>query len=375
MNVRAGTATQWAITLLIPVFNLVAALVVSGLVVLIIGENPLEVVQLFVWGAFGYGEGIGYTLFYTTNFIFSGLAFAVAYHAGLFNIGAEGQAYLGGLGVALCCLHLDFLPLVLLIPVAIAAAALFGAAWAFVPGWLQAHRGSHIMTTTPLFNFIAASVMVYLLVNVMAPPGSMQPESATFAESARMPFIHEMLGGLGIELARSPLNMSFLWALVCCVLVWVLIWHTPLGYALRTIGTSPAAAVYAGMAPRRLVVIAMLISGALAGCMALNEIMGSQHRLILEFTSGYGFVGIAVALMGRSHPVGICLAALLFGALYQGGAELAFEKPKITRDMVIVIQGLIIFFAGAMEHLFRPQLEALLTRKAVAPAEEGQAGG
>ena len=377
MSARADPLTHWAITLLVPVFNLVAALVVSGLVVLVIGENPLEVVQLLVWGAFGYGEGVGYTLFYTTNFIFSGLAFAVAYHAGLFNIGAEGQAYLGGLGVALACLYLDFLPLPLLIPAAIAASALFGAAWAFVPGWLQAHRGSHIVITTIMFNFIAASVMVYLLVNVLAPPGSMQPESATFSETARMPFIHEMLGGLGIELSRSPLNLSFLWALVCCVLVWLLIWHTPLGYALRTVGTSPQAAVYAGMSPKRLTVIAMLISGALAGGMALNEIMGSQHRLILEFTSGYGFVGIAVALMGRSHPVGICFAALLFGALYQGGAELAFEKPKITRDMVIVIQGLIIFFAGAMEHLFRPQLEALLTRKAASPAalEEGQASG
>ena len=377
MSARAGTLTHWAITLLVPVFNLVAALVVSGLVVLVIGESPLEVVQLLVWGAFGYGEGVGYTLFYTTNFIFSGLAFAVAYHAGLFNIGAEGQAYLGGLGVALACLYLDFLPLPLLIPAAIAASALFGAAWAFVPGWLQAHRGSHIVITTIMFNFIAASVMVYLLVNVLAPPGSMQPESATFSETARMPFIHEMLGGLGIELSRSPLNLSFLWALVCCVLVWLLIWHTPLGYALRTVGTSPQAAVYAGMSPKRLTVIAMLISGALAGGMALNEIMGSQHRLILEFTSGYGFVGIAVALMGRSHPVGICFAALLFGALYQGGAELAFEKPKITRDMVIVIQGLIIFFAGAMEHLFRPQLEALLTRKTASPAvaEEGQPSG
>jgi len=377
MNTRAGTSTQWAITLLIPVFNLVAALIVSGFVVLLIGENPLAVVQLLSGGAFGYGEGVGYTLFYTTNFIFSGLAFAVAYHAGLFNIGAEGQAYLGGLGVALACLYLDFLPLALLIPVAIAASALFGAAWAFVPGWLQAHRGSHIVITTIMFNFIAASVMVYLLVNVLAPPGSMQPESPTFTETARMPFIHEMMGAVGIELSRSPLNLSFLWALVCCVLVWLLIWHTPLGYALRTVGTRPQAAVYAGMSPKRLTVVAMLISGALAGGMALNEIMGSQHRLILEFTSGYGFVGIAVALMGRSHPVGICLAALLFGALYQGGAELAFEKPKITRDMVIVIQGLIIFFAGAMEHLFRPQLEALLSRKTPSPvpAEEGSASG
>jgi len=146
------------------------------------------------------------------------------------------------------------------------------------------------------------------------------------------------------------------------VLVWLLIWHTPLGFALRTLGANPVAARYSGMSPRKLIVIAMCLSGALAGFMALNEIMGSQHRLILEFTAGYGFVGIAVALMGRSHPLGIFLAALLFGALYQGGADLAFEKPDVTRDMVIIIQGLIIFFAGACEFFFRPLLERIFSR-------------
>lgn len=366
-----GELPRWVTMALIPALNLSAAFLVSGLVVLLIGENPIEVVQLLVAGAFGFGEGIGYTLFYTTNFIFTGLAFAVAFHAGLFNIGAEGQAYLGGLGVALVCLYLDFLPLFILIPLAIGAAALFGAGWAFVPGWLQARRGSHIVITTIMFNFIAASVMVYLLVNVMTPEGSMQPESATFAEHARLPFLHDVLGGLGIVVPKSPVNLAFVWALICCAMVWVVIWHTRLGYALRTVGFNPAAAAYAGMSPERLVVIAMALSGGLAGFMALNEIMGSQHRLILDFTAGYGFVGIAVALMGRSHPIGIIFAALLFGALYQGGAELAFEKPKITRDMVVVIQGLIIFFAGAMEHLFRPHLERLFARTQPPLAREG----
>jgi simple sugar transport system permease protein len=156
--------------------------------------------------------------------------------------------------------------------------------------------------------------------------------------------------------------MSFLWALVACVFVWVLIWRSKLGYDIRTFGANPTAAVYAGISPVRITIITMLISGALAGFMALNEIMGSQHRLLLEFTSGYGFVGIAVALMGRSHPVGVILAALLFGALYQGGAELAFEKPAITRDLIVVIQGLVILFAGALEHMFGPRLAALFAR-------------
>lgn len=358
-----------ALTIALPVLNVLAALFISGLVMLAIGENPIEVIRLLVIGAFGYGEGIGYTLFYTTNFIFTGLAFAVAMHTGLFNIGAEGQATIGGLGVALVCVYLDFLPFLLILPLAIAAAACFGALWAFIPAYLQANRGSHVVITTIMFNFIASSLMVYLLVNVLAPEGSMQPESQTFVEMARLPYMHQWLAGFGIEIPQSPLNLSFIWALICCVLVWLLIWNTPLGFALRTHGANPTAARYGGMSPKRLIIIGMCISGALAGFMALNEIMGSQHRLILEFTAGYGFVGIAVALMGRSHPFGICIAALLFGALYQGGADLAFEKPEVTRDMVIIIQGLIIFFAGACEYFFRPMLERLFSKVAV---ESGQ---
>jgi simple sugar transport system permease protein len=285
----------------------------------------------------------------------------VALHAGLFNIGAEGQAYLGGLGVALVCLPLGSLPMVILIPLAIVGAALFGAAWAFIPAYLQAKRGSHIVITTIMFNFIASALMIYLLVNVLSPKGSMNPETRTFDPNAHLPLVHDVLAGIGIAVARSPLNLAFLWALICAVVVWLLLWHTTLGYQLRVLGANPSAAAYAGMKPQRLIIIAMLISGALSGFLALNEIMGAQNRLLLEFTSGYGFVGIAVALMGRSHPFGIVLAAILFGALYQGGADLSFEKPAITRDMIVVIQGLVILFAGALEHMFRPRIARLFS--------------
>ena len=359
----AAGLPRWAVIGLLPVLNLLTAFAVSGLVVLLIGEDPWRVVRILVWGAFGFEEAIGYTLFYATNFIFTGLAVAVAYHCGLFNIGGEGQAYVGGLGVALVCLHLDFLPFALIVPAAMAGAALFGAAWAFVPAFLQAYRGSHVVITTIMFNFIAAALMVYLLVNVMSEPGSVQPETRAFAEHARLPFVHEILAAAGIRLAASPLNLSFIWALLCCVFVWAFIWHTRAGYRLRTVGFSPPAARYGGISPPRQVLIAMLVSGALAGCMSLNELMGVQHRLLLEFSAGYGFAGIAVALMGRGHPVGILLASLLFGALYQGGAELSFEIPRITRDMVVVIQGLVILFAGALEYLFVPTLRLALTRR------------
>src|SRR5439155_16830944 len=177
---------------------------------------------------------------------------------------------------------------------------------------------------------------------------------------ARLPSVQEVLSALGVAIASSPLNLSILLAALCCVGVWALVWRTPLGYEIRAFGHSPQAAVYAGIDPRRVTMIAMCLSGALAGFVGVNEVLGVHHRLILNFPGGYGFAGIAVALMGRSHPFGIVLASLLFGALYQGGAELAFEIPAMTREMVVVIQGLVILFSGALAHLPRPWLQSLL---------------
>ncbi|MEP0521969.1 MAG: ABC transporter permease [Hyphomicrobiales bacterium] len=359
-----GQLPRWVDMGLIPLLNVTAAFLVSGLVVLFIGENPIQAVREMIFGSLGYGEGFGFTLYYTTNFIFTGLAVAVAFHAGLFNIGGEGQAYVAGLGVALVCLTFGAsFPWWVTFPFAIIGAGLFGAAWALIPAWLQAKRGSHIVITTIMFNFIAASLMVYLLVNVLKVPGSMEPATARFAEGGTLPYLRDIFPAFGF----SPANISLIWALACCVFVYILIWRTRLGYEMRTFGFSQPAAIYAGISPTKIIVVTMLISGGLAGMMALNEVMGAAQKLQDNFVAGYGFVGIAVALMGRSHPVGIVLAALLFGILYQGGAELAFAMPAITRDMIVVIQGLVILFAGALEHMFRPSLIKLFTKREPAP--------
>jgi simple sugar transport system permease protein len=351
---------------LLPVINLAVALALSALVVLLVGESPFRALNLLTVGAFGSGEAIGYTLYYATTFVFTGLAVAVAFHGGLFNIGAEGQAYLGGLGVALVCLAAGAWPSLLVIPAAVVSAAAFGAAWAFLPGWLQARRGSHIVITTIMFNFIASSLMTYLLVNVLIKPGQQSPETREFAPSTWLPQLHEVLGALGWPVGRSPVNLSSVLALIACGLVWFYLWRTRWGYALRVFGHSETAAVYGGIAPTRTVVIAMSISGALAGLMSVNEIMGVQHRLLLNFPGGAGYVGIAVALMGRNHPAGIVMAAILFGALYQGGSELSFDVPTLTRDIVVVIQGLIILVCGAFEHALRRPVDAMLRRSASA---------
>ena len=352
---------RWADVALIPLLNLLLALAVSGLVVLYIGESPVEAMSIMVRGAVGSTYGWGYTLFYATNFVFTGLAVAVAFHARLFNIGGEGQAMLGGLGTALVCLALPWPHWAVALPFAVLGAALFGAAWAAVPAFLQAKRGSHIVITTIMFNFIASALLIHLLVNVLKVPGSMAPETAPFPPGTHLPSATEVFALIGIEWRRSPLNVSFLLALLCCWLVWLLIWRTRLGYEIRAYGHSEPAARYAGISPFRITMVAMLISGALAGLMAINAVMGEAQRLSLDSVQGAGFVGIAVALMGRSHPVGVLLAALLFGALYQGGAELEFETA-VPREMIVVIQALVILFTGALNNMVRDPVGRMLLR-------------
>ena len=355
MSTASVPLPNWINYVLIPLVNLILAFVVSGFVVWLIGENPIDALVLLAQGALGNGEGIGFTLYYATSFIFTGLSVAVAVHAGLFNIGSEGQAYLGGLGCALVALALDhYVPWYVTMPFAIVGAAIFGAAWAFIPAWLQAKRGSHIVITTIMFNFIGAPVMVYLLAHILIVPGKMAPETRTFLAGGQLPKLDWLMTMFDTTIGSAPLNVSFLIALVMAFLVWLLIWRTKLGYEMRTLGLSPTAAVYAGIPYARTVIIAMLISGGLAGMMALNPVMGASARLQVEFVGGAGYVGIAVALMGRNHPFGIILAAILFGVLYQGGDAVSFDMPEINRNMILMIQGLVILFVGALEFMLRP---------------------
>ena len=354
---------RWADLVLTPLISLLLAFGLSALVILAIGQNPWEALNIMVTGAIGSSYGWGYTLYYATNFVFTGLAVAVAAHAGLFNIGGEGQATLGGLGVALICLALPWPHWGLALPAAVIGAAAFGALWALIPGWLQAKRGSHIVITTIMFNFIAAALLNWLLVNIMRPLGSQEPASARFPEGTSLPRLTDMAAALGFDWGRAtPANISLFIAIAACIAVWLLIWRTPLGYEIRAFGKSERAARYAGISPVRITVITMLISGGLAGMMAVNNVMGEAGRLMLNNVEGAGFIGIAVALMGRNHPLGIFLAALLFGFLYQGGGELAMFS-NVPRELIVVIQALVILFTGALDNMVRMMIAPLFRER------------
>jgi simple sugar transport system permease protein len=370
---------RWLDLGVLPAFNLALALLVCGIVVMIVGQDPGQVLALLVKGAFGSRIGLSYTLYYATTFVFTGLAVAVAFHGGLFNIGGEGQAMMGGIGTALAALALaDHLPAWIVLPLMVIAAALFGMAWALVPAALQAYRGSHVVITTIMFNFIASALLSYLLVNVLKEPGNMTVESRAFGPGAKVPGVHELLAVIGIEWPRSPLNLSVFLAIFSAVAVYLLIWRSRPGYRLRAVGHAPEAARYAGIRPRAQIMLSMAISGALAGLVGINEVAGVHGRLLLDFVVGAGFAGIAVSLIGRNHPVGIVLASLLFGALYQGGAELAFEIPGFSRDMVFTLQGLIVLFSGAMAQVAAPTFArawAALQRRRAATAAASAAQG
>jgi ABC-type uncharacterized transport system permease subunit len=356
-NAQPVELPRWLDLVVLPAFNLALALAVCALVVRIVGQDPAQVLALLVKGAFGSRTGFSYTLYYATTFMFTGLAVAVAFHGGLFNIGAEGQAMLGGLGAGLVALAIgEHAPALLVLPAMIAAALLFGAAWAAVPAVLQAWRGSHVVITTIMFNFLAAALLGWLLVHPLKEPGNMAPESRAFADSAALPGLHEALAWIGIDWPRSPLNLALPMALIAAAGVWAWLWRSRPGYAVRAVGFAPEAARYAGIRPRAQILAAMLLSGALAGMVGINEIAGVHHRLLPDFVAGAGFAGIAVSLIGRSHPLGIVIASVLFGALYQGGAELSFEIPGFSREMVFTLQGLIVLFAGAMGTVAAPWL-------------------
>lgn len=343
---------KWADVVLVPIVSLIFAAAISALVISAIGQSPTEALKVMVEGSLMSAYGWGYTLYYTTSFIFTGLAVTIAFHAGMFNIGGEGQAQLGGLGVALACLLIPWPHWSVALLAASLSAAAFGALWAAVPAYLAAKRGSHIVITTIMFNYIAAALIVYLLVDVLRPAGQMDPATARFAKELALPTLNEIPLLDLFFVKKVPANITLFIALAAAVVVWAILWRSRLGYQIRAFGKSEPAARYAGINPTKIIMVSMILSGGLAGLMSVNNVMGEAGRLLQNSSEGAGFIGIAVALMGRNHPIGVVLAAVLFGFLYQGGAELGLWT-SIPIELRIVVQGLVILFTGALDVMVR----------------------
>jgi simple sugar transport system permease protein len=306
---------------------------------------------------------IGDTLFYATPLIFTGLAVAVAFRCGLLNIGAEGQLIvaafasawvsikLGGVVVDVFGAPLNYswasLPAVILVPMAMLAAILAGAAWGAIPGFLKARFGSHEVINTIMLNFIAVALVSYFTQYYYKVPGDPILQTAPIGTGAHIARLGKFIPGLP---ERIPLNVAFILALVACALVYVFLWRTKWGYEIRATGANPQAAEYGGISVRKQIVLAMAVSGALAGMVGINEVMGYRHRYYEGFSPG--FTGIAVALLGRNHPLGVLLSAILFGVLIRGGIFVDAFTDHVTKDLVQVLQAIVILFVAA-EAAFR----------------------
>jgi ABC-type uncharacterized transport system permease subunit len=347
--------------LIFPLIAVVAAFIVGGIIVALIGDDPIETYRLLIGSALSWPDGIGYTLFYATPLIFTGLAVAVAFRCGLLNIGAEGQLVIAAFATAWVGITFAHLSAWILVPLACLAAILSGAVWGAIPGLLKARFGSHEVINTIMMNFIAAGIVSALTQSyykvqgdpiLETQPIGNQALQPTPGVNAHIPRLGQFLPGLP---ERIPLNIAFILALVACVLVYIFLWRTKWGYEIRATGANPLAAEYGGISVGRQIVLAMAVSGGLAGMVAINEVLGYRYRYYHNFSPGYGFTGIAVALLGRNHPVGVLLAALLFGALIRGGLFVDIFTEHVSKDLVLVLQAVVILFVAA-EALFRRSL-------------------
>ncbi|MCD4689939.1 ABC transporter permease, partial [bacterium] len=325
-----------------PILAVAVSFLAGGLVVAAIGESPLHIYAILFRGAFGSVDAVGYVLFNAVPLIFAGLAVAFAFRAGLFNIGGEGQLYIGAFVCAWIALTLHGLPAVLLIPLLVLVSAAGGALWAALPGYLKARFGAHEVINTIMMNFIAIGLTSYLVVEVFKEVGQMTPQTAEIPVAAQLPRLAGALQQIGIPMpSANPLNASILVAGAAIWLAWFILYRTTLGYEIRAVGLNPKAAEYAGIDVRRTTVLAMLMSGAFAGLVATNEVMGFRHRFLDNFSSGIGFMGIAVALLGRNSPLGVLFAALLFGMLNTGALEIDVFTD-VPRELILVVQAVTI---------------------------------
>lgn len=334
-----------------PVVSAALAIAVGSIIIVASGYDPGAAFAALFKGAFGTPKAVGDTLLKSTPLILTGLAVAYGFRAGLFNIGAEGQLFMGGLAATALGLSLAGLPWWVMVPLMLLAAIVAGASWAFVPALLKAKIGAHEVITTMMFTYIGRYFVSYLVNGPLKEPGNI-PQTPALDPAGQLPRIASLFSEGTLEnvaflnLGRG--HMGIFVALAAAVIIWLILKYTTLGYENRAVGFNRWASETAGISVQWTTVKALCISGSLAGLAGAVEVMGVHHRLFDQFSSGFGFTGIAVALLAKNHPLGVIPAAVLFGALSAGATMMQFEA-KVPQDIISIIQALVIFFVAAEE--------------------------
>jgi len=353
--------------MLTPFLAIVTALLIGAIVMLLSGDNPLEAYGGLFLGAFGSAKGWAATIRRMTPFIFTGLSVAFAFKAGLFNIGASGQFLIGTVCAAAVGVHFEGLPFILHMPLALLAGMLGGAVWGAIPGLLKVWRGTHEVISTIMLNYIASLFcgwLVYAGGTQGQKPGPLSdPEAATRAISetkdvvlnARIPFLFG---------EQYRVHWGIVIALVTAGVIWWILWKTTIGFEIRTVGLNPKAAQYAGMKVGRTMVMTMAVAGLLAGMAGAVDTLGLNHKFAPEFTGSAGFEGITIALLAKTHPVGVVLSSFFIGAMNAGATKMQFDSG-VAAEIIQVVQALVLAFVAA------PEIVRLIYRyKARGEAEE-----
>ncbi len=349
---------------LIPFLAILTAVILGAIIIVLVRGNPLLAYYGLIQGSFGSARALSETAIWATPYIFAGLAVALAFKGGLFNIGAEGQLAVGATVSALIgyampgWLGFD-LPAIIHLPLTVLVGMIMGAFWASIVGFLKAYTGGHEVINTIMMNYIALNTVSFLLNGPMRDPdpNNVIARTPLIADSARMPALFE---GLRI-------HWGFIFALLVAYFIWWLLNKTTLGFEIRTVGANPDAAKYAGVNVKRTIILTMAISGMLAGMAGSIEVTGLNYRHELGFAIGYGFDAIAIALLGKSHPLGVVFAAILFAAMRNGATRMQF-LTQMPVDLISMLQALILAFVAAdaiVRYLYRIKKEGervVLTR-------------
>ncbi len=336
--------------LVFPLIAIFIAFVIGALLVLASGNNPVAAYVSLIQGAVGSPTAIGRTLLNATPLVFTGLAVAVAFRAGLFNIGGEGQVFIGAITAAWLAVSVGFLGIAA-IPIVLLACVVTGFIWGAIPGFLKARFGAHEVITTIMLNFIAINLATYFALGPLRSEGIV-PGTETIEAAARIPAI-----GLGL----GRVNYGLAVAVLAAVVIYFLLWRTKLGFRIRAVGLSPGAANYAGMRIGTNTVLAIAIGGAMAGLGGGVEVLGVYGKMSIPFVSNLGFNGIGVALLGRNHPVGVVLGALLFGGLASGAQEMQFatDVPLDLSDVLLAVILLLVTATKLVELIIGKRARAL----------------
>lgn len=314
---------------------ILGAFLVGATVLWATGHSPIEAYAAMLAGAFGDVFGIGQTFTQATPIIFTALAFLFAFKCGLFNIGAEGQLLIGGFTAAVVGISFKSLPAFIHLPMAILAGAAGGALWVFIPAVLKAKLGAHEVITTMMLSYVALYLTSYMVNYPLKAPGWV-PQTVLVSPSAELPCI----------LPPTQLSASFILALTLSGVTAYVLKRTTIGYEVRAIGLNPSAAENSGINIKRGVILALVISGAMAGLGGAGEVLGVHRRFIDGFSPGYGWDGLAVALIGGLNPYGVILAAILFGALRSGGMVMN-RVTGVPLDIIYILQSLVVLFVAA----------------------------